>query len=29
MYVARQYYEDDDGDYHEFYVCDKCGADYG
>jgi len=27
MLVERRYY--DDGDYHEFYVCDKCGADYG
>ena len=26
MLVERRYY--DDGDYHEFYVCDKCGADY-
>ena len=25
--VDRQYY--DDGDYHEFYVCNECGAEYG
>tara|TARA_B100000029_G_scaffold419457_1_gene424953 strand:+ start:22 stop:207 length:186 start_codon:yes stop_codon:yes gene_type:complete len=27
MYVQRDYYED--GDYHEYYVCHECGADYG